>query len=100
MFTPGVGAFIRLKQYPTDRREDARVGLAGPIWGAGAAVAAYGGYLATGAGVWGAIAPVCAVINLFNLLPVWQPHRRRGLPAPTPPPPWVARLVGRLAWGF
>jgi len=36
MFIPGVGAFIRLKQYPTDRREDARVGLAGPIWGAGA----------------------------------------------------------------
>src|SRR5207244_8518739 len=34
MFIPGVGAFIRLKQYPTDRREDARVGLAGPIWGA------------------------------------------------------------------
>src|SRR2546428_13931548 len=28
MFIPGVGAFIRLKQYPTDRREDARVGLA------------------------------------------------------------------------
>src|SRR5256885_15722313 len=45
MFIPGVGAFIRLKQYPTDRREDARVGLAGPIWGAGAAIAAYGVYL-------------------------------------------------------
>src|SRR5213076_3474994 len=33
MFIPGIGAVIRLKQYPTDAREDARVGLAGPLWG-------------------------------------------------------------------
>src|SRR2546430_11600704 len=78
MFIPGVAAFIRLKQYPTDRREDARVGLAGPIWGAGAAIAAYGVYLATGAGIWGAIAHVGAYINLFNLLPVWQLDGGRG----------------------
>src|SRR6266702_3747604 len=33
MFIPGFGAVIRLKQYPADAREDARVGLAGPLCG-------------------------------------------------------------------
>ena len=98
MFIPGVGAFIRLKQYPTDRREDARVGLAGPIWGAGAAVAAYGAYLATGAGIWGAIAHVGAYINLFNLLPVWQLDGGRGFRALTRPQRWIAVVVVGLAW--
>src|SRR2546422_2398344 len=54
MFIPGFGAVIRLKQYPADAREDARVGLAGPLWGLGAALAAYAVYRATGVGVWGA----------------------------------------------
>src|SRR3989454_12639768 len=36
MFIPGVGAVVRLKQYPASPREDARVGLAGPLGGLGA----------------------------------------------------------------
>src|SRR3989449_4516850 len=98
MFIPGVGAFIRPKQYPTDRREDARVGLAGPIWGAGAAAAAYAVYFATHAGIWGAIAHVGAFINLFNLVPVWQLDGGRGFRALTPPPRWVATGVIGVAW--
>ncbi len=35
MFLPGFGAVVRMQQYPVDAREDARVGLAGPIWGLG-----------------------------------------------------------------
>ena len=31
MFVPGLGALVRLHQYPIDAREDARVGLAGPV---------------------------------------------------------------------
>ena len=69
MFIPGVGALIRLKQHPVTAREDARVGLAGPIWGLAAAGVAYGVSLATGWGSWAAIAHVGAWINLFNLLP-------------------------------
>ena len=42
LFVPGLGAFIRLKQALTDPRQDARVGLAGPIWGLGAALVACG----------------------------------------------------------
>jgi Zn-dependent protease len=72
MFIPGLGAFVRLKQHPATVREDARVGLAGPIWGAVAALT----FLV--AGRWthhaGAVAVgrVGAWINLFNLIPVWQ----------------------------
>jgi len=72
MFIPGFGAMIRLKQYPTNPAEEARVGLAGPLWGLGAAVLAGGFFLATGAPYWAAIARLGGWINLFNLLPVWQ----------------------------
>ena len=39
LFIPGLGAVIRLRQSFINPREDARVGLAGPIWGCGAALA-------------------------------------------------------------
>src|SRR5579872_6689288 len=39
MFIPGFGALVLLKQRPATRLQDARVGLAGPIWGLGAAIA-------------------------------------------------------------
>ncbi len=72
MFIPGLGAFIRLKQYPASPHEDARVGLAGPVWGFGAVVASYLLFLGTRAPIFAAIAKFGAWINLFNLLPVWQ----------------------------
>lgn len=78
MFVPGIGAFVRMKQYPADAREDARVGLAGPVWGLGAAVASYATFLATGAPILAAIARVGAWLNLFNLLPFWQLDGGRG----------------------
>ncbi|HXV60802.1 MAG TPA: site-2 protease family protein [Vicinamibacteria bacterium] len=81
MFLPGIGAVVRMEQYPVDAREDARVGLAGPLWGLGAAVVAYVVFLATAAPIWGAIARVGAWINLFNLLPVWQLDGGRGFRA-------------------
>src|SRR2546422_5007806 len=68
MFIPGVGAVVRLKQYPASPREDARVGLAGPLWGLGATAAAYAAYLGTGGGIWAAIAHFGAWVNLFNLV--------------------------------
>ncbi len=69
-FIPGLGAFIRLKQRPVSPREDARVGLAGPIWGLGAALFCWGVYLAGGGPIWAAVARLGAWINLFNLLPL------------------------------
>lgn len=72
MFIPGVGAVIRSKRHIHDPIADARVGLAGPFWGLGAAIAAYAVFLATGWGIWAAIAYFGAIINLFNLIPIWQ----------------------------
>jgi Zn-dependent protease len=81
MFVPGLGAFVRLKQYPASPREDARVGLAGPVWGLGAALATWGLYLATGRALFAGIAHAGAVVNLFNLIPVWQLDGSHGMRA-------------------
>jgi Zn-dependent protease len=98
MFIPGIGAVIRLKQYPANAREDARVGLAGPLWGLGAALAAYAVYRVTNVGVWGAIAHFGAWVNLFNLVPVWQLDGARGFRALTRHQRWIAVAVIALMW--
>ncbi len=71
MFIPGFGAFVSLYDSPADVRQDARIGLAGPLWGAGAALACLLAALVFPGGVWGAIARATTYINLFNLTPVW-----------------------------
>ncbi len=81
MFIPGLGAFVRLKQRPATPGEDARVGLAGPVWGAAAAVGALLLGRALQVPILSAIARVGAWINLFNLLPVWQLDGGRGFVA-------------------
>jgi len=78
MFIPGFGAFIRLKQLHLEPIQDARVGLAGPLYGLGAALFCYAVYASTGWAAWGAIAHFGAVINMFNLIPVWQLDGARG----------------------
>jgi Zn-dependent protease len=72
MFIPGLGAVIRSHQLLSNPHEEARVGLAGPIWGLATAVAAYAAYAVTGAPIWAAIGHFGAWVNLFNLMPVWQ----------------------------
>ena len=83
MFIPFLGAFVRLKQYPANVIQDARVGLAGPIWGFGAAVFAWLCAVVTGLPIWYAIAHTGAWINLFNLIPIWQLDGGRGFRALT-----------------
>jgi len=81
MFIPGFGALVLLKQRPATRTQDARVGLAGPIWGLGAAIAAaLIGALASSPLCY-AVAHAGAWINLFNLIPVWQLDGGRGFNA-------------------
>ncbi len=81
MFIPGLGAFVRLKQYPASPVEDARIGLAGPIWGLAAALGAFAVYLITGRAIFAGIAHAGAALNLFNLIPVWQLDGARGMRA-------------------
>jgi Zn-dependent protease len=72
MFIPGLGAFIRQQQRVHGEWAQADIGLAGPLWGLGAALVAFGVYRATGIPYWGTLARWGALINAFNLLPVWQ----------------------------
>jgi Zn-dependent protease len=83
MFIPGFGAFVRLKAYPASPGEDARVGLAGPLYGLGAALACMGIGVVTGSGLFSALAKVGAWVNVFNLIPVWQLDGSRGFRALT-----------------
>ena len=99
MFVPGLGAFVRLKQTLQSPREDARVGLAGPIWGLGATLATYALYVALGWPVLAAIAKFSAWLNLFNLLPVWQLDGGRAFAALTRNQRWgVAAACGAAYW--
>ncbi len=100
MFIPGFGAMVRLKQYPASPMEDARVGLAGPIWGLGAVIVTYLLHLATGWQSLAAIARFAAWINLFNLLPVWQLDGGRGFRALGRNHRWwvVAAILGMWLW--
>ena len=98
MFVPGFGAFVRLKEMPATAREDARVGLAGPIWGFTAALVAYGVHLATGWPSWAAIARVGAWINLFNLIPVWQLDGARGFRSLNRGDRWLIVLTMAAMW--
>jgi len=93
MFIPGVGAVVLLGQRPTNPRENAMIGLAGPIWGVGAAIAAYIVYLVTKWPSWAATAQVSAWINLFNLLPVWQLDGGRGLSGLSRTQQWLVVAV-------
>src|SRR5262249_35422736 len=72
VFIPGFGALVMLKQRPPTVGQDARVGLAGPIWGMVTACATLALFWATNAPIWAALTRFGAWINLFNLIPVWQ----------------------------
>src|SRR4029450_11465802 len=100
MFLPGLGAFVRLQQYPASPREDARVGLAGPMWGLFAAAA--GG---AGAGVPGwpsgaSVARAAAWLNLFNLLPLGSLDGGRGFRSLSRGQRWLVAGCMALAWGI
>ena len=99
MFVPGLGAFVRLKQSLASVREDARVGLAGPIWGLGATLAAYALHLALGWPILAAVARFSAWLNLFNLLPIWQLDGGRAFATLTRGQRWAAVAACAVAYG-
>jgi Zn-dependent protease len=81
MFIPGFGAITRFNHYPADVHEDARTGLAGPLWGFVASVVAV---LVGWLGHWPvatAVGSLSATYNAFNLAPVWILDGVRGFRA-------------------
>ena len=99
LFIPGVGALVMLKQHVDDPITDAKIGLAGPVWGLGAALAALGIYAVTQAQIWLAIAHLTGFLNLFNLIPVWQLDGSRGFHALSRTERWiVVGAIGLMLW--
>ena len=95
MFVPGFGAFVRMHEHAATPSEDARIGLAGPLWGLGAAAIAIGLYTWTHAMFWLAIVQTVGRLTLFNLTPVWQLDGSRGFHALSRAQRWliVAAIV-------
>jgi len=99
LFIPGVGALVMLKEHVTDPVLDARIGLAGPVWGLGAAIVSWMIYLATSAPIWLAIAELTGFLNLFNLIPIWQLDGSRGFHALSREERWmVVGAIGAALW--
>ena len=67
MFVPGFGAFVRMHEHAATPSEDARIGLAGPLWGLGAAAIAIALYSWTHNVFWLAIVQTVGRLTLFNL---------------------------------
>jgi Zn-dependent protease len=100
LFIPGLGAVIRLQQRVANPREDAAIGLAGPVYGLGAALASAGLWLVTKHPIFGAIASVGAWINLFNLTPVWTLDGGRAFHALSRGQRWLCALAAGASWYF
>lgn len=98
MFIPGLGAVIRAQQHLASTREDARVGLAGPVWGLGAAIACAIAFALTDLPILAGIAKLGAWINLFNLIPIWQLDGGRAFNAFNRSQRWFATLAVSAAW--
>jgi len=85
---------------PVTPAEDARIGLAGPMWGLGAALIAFALAVATHSPFWRAVANTAAIINLFNLTPVWQLDGSRGFNGLSTAQRWIAVALIAAAWAL
>ena len=100
LFIPGLGAVVLLKQSLVDPKQDARVGLAGPIWGTAAALVCAGVYQLTSVPIWAALAKLGAYINLFNLIPFWQLDGARAFRSLNRSQRWLAIASIATAWAL
>ena len=84
LFVPFLGAIIGARSLGDNALAEARVGLAGPIFGSAAAAVVAGIGLATGSGLFEALGYVGFLLNLFNLLPVVPLDGGRAMAAMAP----------------
>ena len=84
MFIPFLGALVAMKELPKDAAAEARVGLAGPVFGSLAALVPLAIYALTGDELFRALAYIGFFLNLFNLLPVLPLDGGRAMAALSP----------------
>lgn len=70
IFIPFVGAFISMKEMPSDASTEAFVAIAGPVLGSIGALICLAIYYITGKSIFIALAYSGFILNLFNLIPV------------------------------
>ena len=98
VFIPGFGALIQMRGIALPPIPDSRIGLAGPLYGVGAALASLGMYYATDRPIWAVIAHFGATINMFNLIPIWQLDGSRGLRSLTRAQRGIVLLTAFALW--
>ncbi len=96
MFIPGFGALVRMQQHPATAQEEARIGLAGPIWGLAAAAACFLIYVTTQQPFWAALTHTGALINLFNMMPIWGLDGDRGFKSLNRNERWLATAAAAI----
>jgi Zn-dependent protease len=96
MFIPFLGAVISARSLGDNALAEARVGLAGPIFGSIGAAVCILIWHATGSDIWRALAFTGFFLNLFNLLPVVPLDGGRAMAAMAPWM-WFAGFAGLIA---
>lgn len=97
-FIPGYGTYARSRQHLVDPRQEAMVGLAGPLWGLGASLAFLGFFALTQEGAWAAVAVVSGWFNLFGLLPFGPLPGGRAFRVMSSSHRWFCVLAISLLW--
>lgn len=100
MFVPGLGAYVRFQQQPATAAEDARISLAGPIWGGAAGAAAFAAGAAMSSKFPFAVAELTIVINLLNLTPVPPLDGGRAFNAMSRLQRWLLVAIAGAAWAL
>lgn len=98
-FLPFLGAYVAMKEMPSDAAAEARVGLAGPVLGSLGALIPVVVYALTGNELFQALAFIGFFLNLFNLLPVLPLDGGRAMAALTPAM-WIVGYLGLIAITF
>jgi len=98
IFIPFLGAAVTMRQMPENAKDEAEVGIAGPIAGAiASAVCLYIAQASPGPFVWAPLAYFGFLMNLFNLIPIVPFDGGRVLAA-IDRRVWVLGFVGLLAF--
>lgn len=96
IFIPFLGAVIGMRNMPRSVKDEAEIGIAGPIAGTAAALVCVGLGALYGGHLWPLLGAIGLFLNLFNLLPV-SPLDGGRIAAAISRWLWVAGLVGLVA---
>jgi Zn-dependent protease len=98
VFIPGFGAYVRGKVSYASPYLDARVALAGPLWGLGVVAFSMMIYALTGSRFWGVIGQLSAVLNVFAMVPLPVTDGGHAFRALSRRERWLAVIALAIIW--